>query len=99
MVRVPVRGWALTLPVKRYSTLPLPIPVDPDEIVIHGALLAAVQLHALVVDTLTAPEPSFTSAGAVVAKSEYAQADGSGGDGGDGGGGDGGDGAGPTSAA
>jgi hypothetical protein len=38
-------------------TVPLPDPLDPEVTVIHAALLEAVQLHPLVVVTLTLPVP------------------------------------------
>ena len=43
-----------------YDTLPSPVPDPPEAMVIHPALLAAVQLHAVVVDTFTVPVPPST---------------------------------------
>lgn len=89
IVSVPVRGRPVTLNVKRYSTLPLPVPVDLDEIVSHEALLVAVHAQVLVVTTLTVAAPSLAGTCSIECESEYVHA------GGGGGGGDGGGGAGP----
>src|SRR6476620_11257132 len=56
-----------------YATVPLPLPLAPEVIVSHAALLVAVQAHpaALVTGTLPVPPPAGTLA--VVAASENAQ--------------------------
>jgi hypothetical protein len=59
IVSVPVRA-APTFDANRYETLPFPVPVAPDVIVIHEALLSAVHGHVLIVDTPTVPVPSPT---------------------------------------
>jgi hypothetical protein len=52
MVSVPVRA-APVLAAMAKLTVPLPVPLAPDVIVIHAALLAAVQAHPVVVETAT----------------------------------------------
>ena len=41
-------------------TVPVPVPVAPDVMLSHGALLTAVHAHALVVVTVTVPVPPST---------------------------------------
>jgi hypothetical protein len=58
-VRVPARAalvfaWALN------ATAPLPLPLAPDVIVIHGALLVAVHVQSLPAVTVT--DPAFVDA-------------------------------------
>jgi hypothetical protein len=53
MVRVPVREIDAVFADTRYETEPLPVPETPVTIVIHGALLIAVQ---------TQPEAALTCA-------------------------------------
>jgi hypothetical protein len=56
-VSVPVRVDEPPLAATSYETVPLPDPLDPDVIVIHDALLVAVQLQpaAVVTSTLALP--------------------------------------------
>ena len=60
-VIVPERGLTELFAVKEKATLPLPVPGDPDVIVIHETLLTAVQPHPLeVVKTIEpVPEPAI----------------------------------------
>jgi hypothetical protein len=59
IVRVPDRDEPM-FGRTAYATLPSPVPDPPDAMVIHDALLAAVHVHALVVDTFTLPVPPST---------------------------------------
>jgi len=43
IVIVPLRGLPVELTATRYCTVPLPVPSEPNVIVIHGTLLIAVQ--------------------------------------------------------
>jgi hypothetical protein len=58
IVRVPVRLEATAFAPTLKVTEPLPVPVAPPVIVIHGALLAAVQLHPLATVTVLLPLPA-----------------------------------------
>jgi hypothetical protein len=58
IVSVPLRA-APVLAVTLNSTDPLPLPLAPDVMLIHVALVAAVHPHPLVVDTATGvPAPA-----------------------------------------
>jgi hypothetical protein len=57
MVRVPVREVAVVLAPTEKLTVPLPLPLLPEEIVIQFALLAAVQLQPVDAVTTTLPVP------------------------------------------
>jgi len=92
IVSVPVRGGP-RLNSKRYTTVPFPVPEEPEAMVIHETLLAAVHRHVLVVDTVTEPAPSLGGAPSISGEIEYVHAGGAGGVG-DGGAGAGGTGAG-----
>jgi hypothetical protein len=59
IVAVPFRAAPLFAATFRLTD-PLPVPDAPEVMVIHEALLAAVHLHALVVDTFTVPVPPST---------------------------------------
>jgi hypothetical protein len=70
MVMVPERAapvFAATL----YATVPLPVLLVPDVIVIHEALLDAVQAHVDPALTATEPVPPAADAGAVGEAIEY----------------------------
>jgi len=56
IVKVPLRAPAM-LTATLNPTDPFPVPVAPDVIVNHVALLLAVHAHALVVVTATVPAP------------------------------------------
>jgi hypothetical protein len=56
-VSVPVRVLDDALAATAYATVPLPVPLLPDVIVIHETLLVAVQLQPVVVMTLALPLP------------------------------------------
>src|SRR5215831_18103303 len=57
-VSVPVRLPVEALAATEYATLPLPVPLEPDVIVIQEAPLLAVQLEAAVTPTLPLPPPA-----------------------------------------
>jgi hypothetical protein len=72
MVIVPDRaapGFAATL----YCTAPLPEPVAPDVIVIHDALLVAVQPQPEAAETDTLPLPAFSLNALLCGLIEYEQ--------------------------
>ena len=52
MVKVPVRGDVAVLAAMEKATAPFPLPLPPEVMVSHGALLVAVQLHPPPVVTL-----------------------------------------------
>ena len=52
MVKVPVRGDVTVFAAMEKATVPLPLPLAPDVIVIQAALLVAVQLQPVVVETV-----------------------------------------------
>ena len=60
MVSVALRP-APVLAATENATVPLPVPLAPDVIVIHGALLVAVHAHPLVAVTVTEPVPPPTA--------------------------------------
>jgi hypothetical protein len=53
-VNVPFRGLSGFCAMLNV-TVPLPVPLAPDVIVIHDTLLTAVHVHGLVVETVTVP--------------------------------------------
>jgi hypothetical protein len=55
IVTVPVRSFLPGGAVALYATVPLPVPLAPDVTVIQSALLLAVQVQPLPVDTATVP--------------------------------------------
>jgi hypothetical protein len=58
MVIVPARAVVVALASTAYETVPLPLPLAPFVMVIHGALLAAVHAHdAAFAVTATVPGP------------------------------------------
>src|SRR6478672_1220001 len=61
-VMVPMRGELLGFASTRKPTLPLPLPEEPDVIVIHETLLWAVQGQALGPVEFTPREPVFPAA-------------------------------------
>jgi hypothetical protein len=54
-------------------TVPSPVPLAPDVTVIHDALLDAVHVHVLLVDTLMLPVPACASTFALLGEIEYEQ--------------------------
>ena len=54
-VSVPLLGLVLVLAAIEYATVPEPVPLVPEVIVIHDAALDAVHAHPLVVVTLAVP--------------------------------------------
>jgi len=73
MVMVPERAapvFAGTL----YATVPLPVPLVPDVIVIHESMLDAIQVHVDPALTVTEPVPPAADADALVASIEYVHA-------------------------
>ena len=57
VVRVPVRGVVAWLDATEKTTWPLPVPLGPDVMLIHDALLDAVQPQPALVVTLTGLPP------------------------------------------
>lgn len=55
IVRVPVRGVAFVLALTLYATVPFPVPLAPDVMEIHIALVVATQPQPALVVTLTVP--------------------------------------------
>jgi hypothetical protein len=66
MVTVPVREAVDALAATLYPTTPPPVPLAPLVIVIHAALLVAVQLHPLAAVTATLPDVAPAAADTVV---------------------------------
>jgi hypothetical protein len=66
IVRVPVRLDATVFAATSNVTEPLPDPAAPPVTVIHGALLAAVQLHPVATNTLLPPLPAVAVKDCVV---------------------------------
>jgi len=54
MVRVPVRGVAAWFGAAEKTTWPLPVPLEPEAMVIHEAWLIIVQPHPAGAPTVTA---------------------------------------------
>jgi len=54
-------------------TVPLPVPLAPEVMVIHASLLAAVHVQPLAVDTLTVPTLELPGAFCLVGAIEYVQ--------------------------
>jgi hypothetical protein len=74
IVSVPVRAPPPLVPTVK-PTVPFPVPLPPDVIVIHDALLVAVQPHAVPVVTLTVgPAPPLPLIDALVGLITYVQA-------------------------
>jgi hypothetical protein len=62
IVNVPVRAAAPVLTATLNVTAPSPVPLDPDEIAIHGASLLAVHEQDPAAETLTVPVPPAAAA-------------------------------------
>ena len=73
MVMVPVRWLVSVLADTEYFTVPFPLPLLPEVIVIQLTLLVAVQLHPLDVITLTLPLPPLEAKDLLVELIEYEQ--------------------------
>ena len=68
MLIVPIRATPVLLPTD-HPTVPPPLPNSPEVIVIHGALLIAIQSHPVALLTVTVPDPPLTPLLAVVDES------------------------------
>ena len=66
IVSVPVRELVLVLAAIEYATVPEPVPLAPDVIVIHDTLLDAVHAHPLVVVTVAVPVVALADADAAL---------------------------------
>ena len=72
-VRVPVLGARAVLAATEYFTVPLPLPLAPEAMVIQLSLLVAVQLQPAGAVTSTLPAPPLLSKDSVVPEIEKAQ--------------------------
>ena len=66
IVSVPARDCTPVLAATLYDTRPLPLPLAPDEMLSHPALLEAAHAHPVVVLTSTSPLPPPLGADAPV---------------------------------
>ena len=57
MIILPMRALPLVFAATEYVTIPLPIPLPPDVMVIQVVFLTAVHLHPLGAVTVTLPLP------------------------------------------
>ena len=74
IVIVPIRGVVLVLPGTVYWTLPLPVPLLPEVIVMKGSLLTAIHEQSVPVTlTLTFFDPPLARRLTSVAPSVYVQ--------------------------
>jgi len=64
---VPVRWPPEVFPATEYLSVPFPMPLGPESIAIHGALLVALHLHQNEADTLTELTPPAAPGAALVA--------------------------------
>jgi hypothetical protein len=65
-VSVPVRLLVFVFAATEYPTVPLPLPLLPEVIVIQAALLAAVQVQPVGAVTVTLPVPPLACTDALV---------------------------------
>jgi hypothetical protein len=73
IVAVPVRCVVPVFAATEYPTVPLPLPLAPDVIVIHDAELDAVHAQPVVVVTLTDPVEALDASDVALGEIEYVQ--------------------------
>jgi hypothetical protein len=72
-VSVPVRGEADVFAAMLNATVPLPLPLPPEVIVNHEAVLVAIQLQPPVVVTMALPDPAAATGFSEVGATENEQ--------------------------